>query len=42
VVTSKVATLQTLEQLDPGSVPADFFSLDTVRAAARAAGAQVK
>ena len=40
VVTSKLATLQILEQLDPGSVPADFFSLDSVRAAARAAGAK--
>lgn len=41
VVTSKQATLHVLEQLDPGSVAADFFSLDAVRAAARAAGAKM-
>jgi len=34
-VMSKGATLEVIEQLDPATLPSDFFSLDAVRAAAK-------
>jgi len=34
-VISKAATLHVIEQLDPATLPNDFFSLDAVKDAAR-------
>ena len=34
-VMSKGATLEVIEQLDPTTLPGDFFSLDAVKDAAR-------